>query len=63
MEPIIGEVEQVTDGDKEGRDGSYVEFGPGKQYVQIDLEKPGRVSCYREATTEGSGRPGQTVLR
>jgi hypothetical protein len=37
--PIIGELELVTDGDKEGADGSYVELGPGQQYVQIDLEK------------------------
>ncbi len=37
-EPIIGEIEYVTDGDKEGSDGSYVELGPGKQWVQIDLE-------------------------
>ena len=36
-EPIIGEIEQVTDGDKEAYDGSYVELGPGSQYVQIDL--------------------------
>lgn len=38
--PIIGEVEQVTDGDKEGTEGSYVELGPGQQYVQIDLGQP-----------------------
>jgi hypothetical protein len=38
-EPIIGDLEQLTDGDKEGTDGSYVEFAPGKQYVQIDLEE------------------------
>lgn len=37
MEPIIGEVEFVTDGEKSGEDGYYVEFGPGIQYVQIDL--------------------------
>lgn len=36
-EPIIGELEQITDGDKEASDGSYVEFGPGTQWVQIDL--------------------------
>ncbi len=36
-EPIIGDMEQVTDGDKEAADGSYVEFGPGVQWVQIDL--------------------------
>jgi hypothetical protein len=39
-EPIIGEMELITDGDKEGADGSYVEFGPGIQWVQIDLEQP-----------------------
>ncbi|MGA2498263.1 MAG: discoidin domain-containing protein [Tepidisphaeraceae bacterium] len=36
-EPIIGKLEQVTDGDKEGVEGSWVELGPGKQWVQIDL--------------------------
>ena len=38
-EPIIGEIAMVTDGDKEAADGSYVELGPMKQYVTIDLEK------------------------
>jgi len=37
QEPIIGEMELITDGDKEAADGSFVEFGPGVQYVQIDL--------------------------
>lgn len=36
--PVIGELEYVTDGDKEGTEGSYVELGPSVQYVQIDLE-------------------------
>ena len=36
-EPIIGEIEMITDGDKEGADGSYVELGPFLQYVTIDL--------------------------
>lgn len=35
--PIIGELDQITDGDKEGADGSYIEIGPGPQWVQIDL--------------------------
>lgn len=35
--PIIGELEFVTDGDKEANDGTYVELGPGSQWVQIDL--------------------------
>src|SRR5688572_15948373 len=38
-EPIIGKLDQVTDGDKEGSDGSWVELGPGLQWVQIDLGK------------------------
>jgi hypothetical protein len=36
-EPIIGEIKQITDGDKEGASGSYVEFGPGLQWAQVDL--------------------------
>lgn len=35
--PVVGSLEQVTDGDKEGIDGCFVELGPGKQWVQIDL--------------------------
>jgi hypothetical protein len=37
MEPVIGELAQVTDGDKKGADGSFVELGPGVQHVTIDL--------------------------
>lgn len=36
-EPIIGELIYITDGDKEAADGCYVELGPMKQYVTIDL--------------------------
>ncbi len=36
-EPVTGDLTLVTDGDKEGVDGSYVELGPGKQWVQVDL--------------------------
>jgi len=32
-EPIIGEIELITDGDKEAADGSYVELGPFLQHV------------------------------
>ena len=42
-EPTIGELEMITDGDKEAADGSYVEFGSGTQYVQIDLGKPSEI--------------------
>ena len=37
-EPIIGEIEMITDGDKEAADGSYVELGPFRQDITIDLE-------------------------
>lgn len=37
QEPIIGEIEMITDGDKEAADGSYVELGPFLQHVTIDL--------------------------
>ncbi len=36
-QPIIGEIEMITDGDKEATDGSYVELGPMKQNITIDL--------------------------
>lgn len=39
MDPIIGELELVTDGDKQGEEGSYVELGPERQWLQIDLGK------------------------
>jgi hypothetical protein len=37
-EPVIGELTMITDGDKAGSDGSFVELGPGVQWVQIDLD-------------------------
>jgi len=36
-EPVVGTLDLVTDGDKAGDEGCYVELGPGKQWVQIDL--------------------------
>jgi hypothetical protein len=36
-EPIIGELAFITDGDKEHDSGTYVEIGPGVQWVQVDL--------------------------
>ena len=38
-EPTIGDLEFVTDGDKDGGDGYFVELGFDTQWVQIDLEK------------------------
>jgi len=38
--PILGELKYVTDGKKDGTEDAFVELGPMKQWVQIDLEKP-----------------------
>ena len=39
-EPVIGELDQVTDADRKGAEGSFVELGPGVQWVSIDLGAP-----------------------
>jgi hypothetical protein len=38
-EPVIGDLEFVTDGEKTGEDGYFVELGPSIQWVQLDLGK------------------------
>ncbi len=41
--PVVGTLELVTDGDKAGDEGSWVELGPGKQWVQIDLARSANI--------------------
>src|ERR1700684_4147784 len=41
--PVVGTLDLVTDGDKAGDEGSWVELGPGKQWVQIDLAKSSNI--------------------
>jgi len=36
-EPVIGEIDMITDGDKEAADGSFVELGPFEQHITVDL--------------------------
>lgn len=43
--PVIGELEFITDGDKTGIDGAYVELGPGVQWVQVDLGEPAKIAA------------------
>ncbi len=43
--PIIGELELITDGDKEAGEGYFVELLDGLQWVQIDLEKSNSISA------------------
>jgi hypothetical protein len=35
--PVIGELDMITDGEKAGGDGFFIELGPMPQWVQIDL--------------------------
>ena len=37
MQPVIGELDMINDGEKAGGDGYFVELGPTPQWVQIDL--------------------------
>jgi hypothetical protein len=37
MQPVIGELDMINDGEKAGGDGYFVELGPSTQWVQIDL--------------------------
>ena len=41
--PVIGDLTLITDGDKDSDEGSYVELGDGKQWVQIDLGKEHKI--------------------
>jgi hypothetical protein len=43
--PVIGELSYVTDGDKSGTDGTYVELGPGVQWVQVDLGASAKIAA------------------
>jgi hypothetical protein len=38
--PLIGDLDFITDGEKQGDQEFIVELGPGLQWVQIDLEQP-----------------------
>jgi hypothetical protein len=44
-QPVIGDLAYSTDGEKSGEDGYFVELGPGKQYVQIDLKAPYQINA------------------
>jgi len=45
MDPVTGTLDLVTDGDKSADEGSWVELGPGKQWVQIDLGADATISA------------------
>jgi len=61
-DPIIGELRYITDGDKEASEGSYVELGPGVQWVQIDLKKRYRIFAILFWHYHGSARVYRDVV-
>ncbi|MGA2620884.1 MAG: hypothetical protein ABSF26_24950 [Thermoguttaceae bacterium] len=62
MAPIIGELNLITDGDKDGSDGSYVELAPGKQWIQIDLEAPADIYALAVWHYHAEGRVYHDVI-
>jgi hypothetical protein len=38
--PIVGELSMITDGERSGEEGYFVELAPGKQHITIDLGAP-----------------------
>jgi hypothetical protein len=44
-DPVIGKLKYITNGDKDGAEGSWVELGPGLQWVQIDLENAAKIEA------------------
>ena len=44
-QPLLGEVELVTDGDKDGSEGTYLEMAKGPQWVQVDLGASSEVNA------------------
>lgn len=73
--PLLGDLTMVTDGDKEGRDGSYIEASPGKQWVQVDLDAPSELfaivlwlyhaqaRAYHDVVVQISDDPGMAEAR
>jgi len=67
--PIVGDLEMVTDGDKDGEDGHNVDIGFGHKWVQIDLKAAcsisaigvwhyhGEVRAYRDVVVRVSNDP------
>jgi hypothetical protein len=43
--PVIGDLDWITDGDKEAGEGFYVELMGGMQWVQIDLEQSASIAA------------------
>ena len=68
--PDVGTLDMIVDGDKDGNEGSWVELGPGKQWVEIDLAHRANIYAvllwhfhsqprvYRDVVVQVSDDPG-----
>jgi len=61
-DPIIGELSYITDGDKEHDAATYVELGPGLQWVQVDLGKEREIYAACVWHFHGEGRVYRAVV-
>jgi len=61
-EPMVGEAQMVTDGDKEAGGGSYMELAPGLQYAQVDLGAPCEVFAVAFWLYHGEARVWHDVV-
>jgi hypothetical protein len=43
--PLMGETDLITDGDKDGSEGCFVELGKGSHWVQVDLGKTAEINA------------------
>jgi len=62
LDPIIGELSYITDGDKEHDSATYVELGPGVQWVQVDLGQEREIHAANVWHFHGEGRVYRAVI-
>ncbi|MDP6636800.1 MAG: discoidin domain-containing protein [Phycisphaerae bacterium] len=60
--PVVGDLEMVTDGDKNGEDGHNVDVGFGRKWVQIDLQSACSVSAIGVWHFHGEARAYRDVV-
>ena len=68
MQPVIGELDMVTDGEKAGGDGFFIELGPGPSgcrstsapRTRSTPSSPGTITARRGSTATSSSRSPTT---
>ena len=60
MQPVIGELDMITDGEKEGGDGYFIELGPGQA---VGPDRPRRVARAPRDPRVALPQPGARLPR